>query len=161
MEDQDEKKNTSSPKVKNDVTFDTLKQQLTVVKQQLTLLSQSVGVLEKNINKQTKQYVKDIGKNKNKGNRKPSGFAKPTPVTDELCVFMKKPTGTEIARTDVTQYLIKYIKENKLEDKKNKINITPDSSLQKLLGIDADHVVTYFNLQGLMNKHFVNYKVES
>ena len=36
------------------------------------------------------------GKNKNKGNRKPSGFAKPSKVTNELCEFMNKKEGTEI-----------------------------------------------------------------
>lgn len=156
--DPEVKKECSSPKDKNNITFETLKSQLSLVKQQLSTVSQTISILEKNILKQNKQFIKDIGKNKNKGNRKPSGFAKPSPVTDELCLFMKKEKGTEIARTEVTQYLIKYIKEHKLEEKDNKKKITPDISLQKLLGVEPTYEVTYFNLQRLMNKHFVTLK---
>ena len=38
--------------------------------------------------KEMKVMKKNVEKSKNKGNKKPSGFAKPTKVTDELCVFM-------------------------------------------------------------------------
>ena len=94
-------------------------------------------------------------KNKNKGIRKPSGFAKPSKVTKELCNFMNQNEGTEIARTDVTKALIKYIKENKLENEKNSKIIKPDDKLKYLLEINDDQELTYFNIQKYMNKHFV------
>jgi len=100
---------------------------------------------------------KDINKNKNKGNRKPSGFAKPTKVTKELCEFMNKSEGTEIARTEVTRALINYIKSNKLENENNNKIITPDQKLKFLLGIEDGQELTYFNMQKYMNKHFVTH----
>ena len=92
---------------------------------------------------------------KNKGNRNPSGFAKPSAVSDELCEFMKREKGARIARTEVTQYIIKYIKEQQLQDSDNKRKIVPNSSLKELLGVNENYEVTFFNLQRLMNKHFI------
>ena len=60
-------------------------------------------------------------KSKNKGNKKPSGFANPTKVTKELCEFMNKQEGTQIARTEVTRALISYIKANNLQNKEEPI----------------------------------------
>ena len=94
-------------------------------------------------------------KNKNKEKRKPSGFAKPTKVTKELCEFMNKQEGTEIARTEVTKALVNYIKENKLEQKENSKIINPDKKLKFLLGIEDNQELTYFNIQKFMNKHFI------
>ena len=102
-----------------------------------------------------KCLAKEAAKNRNKGNRKPSGFAKPAKVSDELCSFMGKDSGTEIARTEVTQYLIQYIKDHNLQFEENKKVIVPDDTLKNLLGVSEDEQVTYFNLQRLMNKHFI------
>ena len=99
--------------------------------------------------------LEKAAKNRNKGNRRPSGFAKPSQVSPELCSFMKKEVGTEIARTEVTQYLIQYIKDNSLQFAGNKKIIVPDNTLKKLLNVKDGEEVTYFNLQRLMNRHFV------
>ena len=120
-------------------------------------IQQQMKMLEKNVKKQMKGLKKDINKNKNKGNRKPSGFAKPTKVTKELCEFMNKSEGTEIARTEVTRALINYIKSNKLENENNNKIITPDQTLKFLLGIEDGQELTYFNMQKYMNKHFVTH----
>ena len=82
-------------------------------------------------------------------------------LTDELCKFMGKDTGSEIARTEVTQYLIQYIKDNKLQQEGNAKFIKPDKILKSLLGVKDKQEVTYFNLQGLMNKHFVKQGVSA
>ena len=128
---------------------------MTLVKTQISNLQQNLKQLEKNIKKQMKGLKKEVTKKKNKGNRKPSGFAKPCKVTKELFNFMNKNEGTEIARTEVTKSLIAYIKENKLENKTNSKIITPDKKLKFLLGIDEGQELTYFNIQKYMNKHFV------
>ena len=90
--------------------------------------------------------------------RAPSGFAKPTKVSKELCTFMDKPDGTEIARTEVTKTLINYIKTHNLleEGETSKKKIVPDEKLKLLLGLNIDENVdlTYFNIQKYMNKHF-------
>ena len=98
---------------------------------------------------------------KHKGNRKPSGFAKPTKVTKELCEFMNKEEGTEIARTEVTKSLIDYIKLNELQNKENTKLILPDDKLKFLLGLNDTDELTFFNLQKYMNKHFITTQKKS
>jgi upstream activation factor subunit UAF30 len=135
--------------------FEEIVSGLGIVKNQIVNLQHSLKQLEKNVKKQMKGLKKEVNKNKNKGNRKPSGFAKPSKVTKELCEFMNKSEGTEIARTEVTKALVSYIKENKLENESNSKIIKPDNKLKFLLGIEEGEELTYFNIQKYMNKHFV------
>ena len=116
--------------------------------------------MERNAKKEYKTLKKEVDKNKNKGNKNPSGFAKPTKVTDDLCKFMNREEGSEIARTDVTKALIHYIESNNLQNSENKKIIMPDEKLKTLLGLDEKKEVTltYFNLQKYMNKHFFTNK---
>ena len=118
---------------------------------QITQIQNQVRTLEKNVKKQSKIHKKE---GKSRIIRKPSGFAKPSKISDELITFMNKTKGTELARTEVTQYIINYIKENNLQNMENRKNINPDKKLSKLLDC-GDNEVTYFNLQKYMNKHFV------
>jgi chromatin remodeling complex protein RSC6 len=135
--------------------FSVLLNALSSFKSQISMLSSQVKALEKNVKKQMKQLEREAAKNKSKGNRKASGFAVPTQISKDLCKFMGKPEGSEMARTEVTKYIIQYIKNNKLPDKKNKKIIKPDSALKSLLDLKPEDEVTYFNLQKYMNKHFV------
>lgn len=133
---------------------------LNCVKSQISILQQSLKLLEKNVKKNMKGFKKQVDKTKVKGNRKPSGFAKPSKVTKELCDFMNKSEGTEIARTEVTKSLIDYIKQNKLENQSNSRVINPDEKLKILLGIEDGQEVTYFSIQKYMTKHFIKNAVE-
>ena len=128
---------------------------------QVNTLQQQIRHLEKNIKKEMKGLKKVAEKSKNKGNKKPSGFANPTKVTKELCEFMNKQEGTQIARTEVTRALISYIKANNLQNKANKKIILPDEKLKFLLGINQEQELTYFNLQKYMNKHFISEPVST
>ena len=128
---------------------------LSSFKSQISMLASQVKTLEKNVKKQIKQLEREAKKNRNKGNRKASGFAVPTPISTDLCKFMGKPEGFKMARTEVTKYIIQYIKDKNLPDKKNKKIINPDTALKSLLDIKDEDEVTYFNLQKFMNKHFV------
>jgi upstream activation factor subunit UAF30 len=154
------KKQITNVVINNDdnigLQFNDIVNSLSQFKQSITLLQGQIRTLEKTIKKEVKTLQKEVIKSKNKGNRKPSGFAKPSKVTDELCNFMGKELGSEVARTEVTQYLIKYIKEKNLQYKDNKKIIIPDNELKTLLNVDNDQEVTYFNLQKLMNRHFIN-----
>jgi chromatin remodeling complex protein RSC6 len=135
--------------------FENLVSQLSIMKNQITSLQQNIKQLEKSVKKQMKGLKKEATKTKAKGNRAPSGFAKPSKVTKELCEFMNKSEGTEIARTEVTRALVAYIKENKLENQNNLKIISPDEKLKVLLGIEDGQELNYFNIQKYMNKHFV------
>jgi upstream activation factor subunit UAF30 len=141
--------------------FDQLVSQLTNMKSQITGIQQNIKQLEKSVKKNMKGLKKEVVKTKNKGNRQPSGFAKPSKVTKELCEFMNKAEGTEIARTEVTRALVSYIKENKLENTTNSKIISPDDKLKVLLGLDDSQELTYFNIQKYMNKHFVKNSIEA
>ena len=65
--------------------------------------------------------------------------------------------SSKIARTEVTKFVIQYIKDKQLQYKENKKIIVPDDNLSKLLGVENDNetVITYFNIQRYMNKHFI------
>jgi chromatin remodeling complex protein RSC6 len=146
--------------------FSIINDSLTLFKMQINTLQQQVKTVEKNVKTELKNLKKDKKKEKPKTKRAPSGFAKPTKVTNELCIFMDKPEGSEIARTEVTKALVSYIKMNKLfeqgEDTKKKI--VPDEKLKKLLGIDFTELkndLTYFNIQKYMNKHFYSNKMSN
>lgn len=86
--------------------------------------------------------------------RKPSGFHKPGPVSDELCEFLGIDKGTEIARTEVTKMLTKYIKANDLQNPKDRRQIVCNDALKKLLRTNGEQDVTFFNLQHLMKHHY-------
>ena len=137
------------------IQFEQLITQLNLMKTQISGIQHNIKHLEKNVKKQMKGLKKEVIKTKNKGNRQPSGFAKTSKVTKELCEFMNKAEGSEIARTEVTRALVSYIKENKLENKTNSKIISPDDKLKDLLGLDDSQELTYFNIQKYMNKHFV------
>lgn len=143
--------------------FDKIMEGLIAFRTQTQILQQQIKTLEKNIKKEYRVLKKEAEKNRNKGNKNPSGFAKPTKVTPELCEFMNCEKGCDIARTDVTKALIHYIQENKLHQIENKKIIQPDEKLKTLLGIDDNNPVplTYFNIQQYMNKHFIGSKKQT
>ena len=111
--------------------------------------------LEKKMNREIKAANKANQKRKRKlGNRQPSGFVKPTPISSELATFLGKQAGTEMARTEVTREINSYIREHNLQDKTNGRKINPDQKLTKLLRIPKGDELTYFNLQRYMSPHF-------
>ena len=111
--------------------------------------------LEKKWSRELKTAQKSQAKRKRKsGNRQPSGFVKPTKISDELAKFLEKPVGTEMARTDVTREINKYIRSHNLQDKENGRKINPDAKLQSLLKLKKTDELTYFNLQRYMSPHF-------
>ena len=128
---------------------------LSSFRSQITLLQNQVRAVEKSVGKEMRVLQKEAKKNRNKGNRKPSGFAVPTKISDDLCEFMGKPKGTRMARTEVTKYIIEYIRQHQLQVADNHKYISPDGALTSLLKVPPNEQVTYFNLQRFMNRHFV------
>jgi chromatin remodeling complex protein RSC6 len=121
----------------------------------VALVKAELRTVEKHVTKELKVLDKfNAKKNKNKGNRAPSGFVKPTKITNELADFLGKDHGTLMARTDVTKQMTAYIRANSLQDKKNGRIILPDTKLRKLLKLTDADSLTYFNLQKYMSPHF-------
>ena len=116
---------------------------------QFSQLKTELKGLERKTVKELKVVQKLQKKRQKKGTRAPSGFVKPSPISDELATFLGKDKGCEMARTDVTREINKYIRANSLQDKENGRKINPDKALCQLLKIDtnSDVVLTYFNLQ--------------
>jgi chromatin remodeling complex protein RSC6 len=111
--------------------------------------------LERQVSRELKAAAKITAKRKRKtGNRAPSGFVKPTLISNELASFLNKPVGTEMARTEVTREINSYIREHKLQDKDNGRKIIADKKLTGLLKLKKGDELTYFNLQKYMSPHF-------
>ena len=126
-----------------------------VVSSQIATLKNEFRTLEKKCLRELKAAKKASSKKARKsGNRAPSGFVKPTLVTDELATFLGRPSGSEMARTEVTREINKYIRAHGLQDKQNGRKINPDDKLATLLKIGKSDELTYFNLQKYMSPHF-------
>jgi upstream activation factor subunit UAF30 len=136
-------------------SFGELLGQLQALRSQLTSVTGQVRALQKRADRELKNAHKASKKRQRRtGNRAPSGFVKPTKISSELANFLGKPNGTEMARTEVTREINKYIRANKLQDKDNGRIILADTKLRKLLKLKKDDELTYFNLQRYMSPHF-------
>lgn len=125
------------------------------VSAQMSALRTEFRSIERQVSRDLKAAAKASQKRKRKtGNRAPSGFVKPTLISNELASFLGKPEGTEMARTEVTREINTYIREHKLQDKDNGRKIIPDKKLTSLLKIKKGEELTYFNLQKYMSPHF-------
>ena len=136
--------------------FQNMIETINTFKSSMSALQTQIKFLEKGVRKELLQVHKTIKKRKT-GNKKPSGFATPSPISKELCKFMGIESNSEVARTVVTRHIIQYIRDNNLQYPENKRIIIPDKKLSMLLGLENDTqtVVTYFNIQRFMNKHFI------
>jgi len=141
-----------APLAEQSVEFLAKLQQLSVM---ISTLKSEYRALEKKWSREVKSAQKVSSKRKRKaGNRAPSGFVKPTKISDELASFLGKEKGTEMARTEVTRDINKYIRTNNLQDKENGRKINPDTKLAALLKLKKTDELTYFNLQRYMSPHF-------
>ena len=118
-----------------------------------TLKAQAARIISKRIPGQRKT-----------GTNTSSGFLKPVPISKEMSKF----TGWDIkdpkSRVDVTKFLCNYIRQNKLQNEKDKRQILPDTKLCKLLNFDpktSSQPLTYFHLQSLLKAHFPKQEVAS
>ena len=118
-------------------------------------LRSEIRALERHAIKEIRTAQKASAKKRRKvGNRAPSGFVKPTPISKELAEFLGKTDGSEMARTEVTREINAYIRNNSLQDKENGRRINPDTKLRSLLKLKKGEELTYFNLQRYMSPHF-------
>ena len=111
-----------------------------------TLKAQAARIISKRVPGQRKT-----------GTNTSSGFLKPVPISKEMSKF----TGWDIkepkSRVDVTKFLCNYIRQNNLQNEKDKRQIIPDTKLCKLLNYDpktSSQPLTYFHLQSLLKSHF-------
>ena len=78
-----------------------------LVKQNKALLARAKRNKKQSLKELNFVYNKAIKEKKPRKNRKPSGFAKATPISDELCNFLNVPKGSKVSRTTVTKKVTK------------------------------------------------------
>jgi chromatin remodeling complex protein RSC6 len=119
-------------------------------------LKQDFKALEKRYSRELKAAQKNNEKRRKPSSkpRQPSGFVKPTKISNDLAVFLEKEVGSEMARTEVTREINKYIRTHNLQDPTNGRKINPDAKLRTLLEVPQTEDLTYFNLQKYLSKHF-------
>jgi chromatin remodeling complex protein RSC6 len=128
-------------------------QQVTTI---LSSMKADYKLLEKSVSKELKAASKSKkGKKASSGNRQPSGFVKPSVITEELIKFLGKEPGTMMSRVEVSKGINEYITTNSLKDKTSGRQINADAKLAALLKLGKEDVLTYFNLQRFLNIHFV------
>lgn len=119
-------------------------------------INNNLKFIQKFMLKNNKVAAKKSTKNQ-KDKKPPSGFAKPTKISDELAEFLNLEKGSLLARTDVTRLINQYIVKNNLQDPKDRRHIIPDDSLRNIMQLEKDSTenVTYFNLQRFIKHHFM------
>lgn len=151
---------STTPEISLESRFESILTRLAEFKTFQATLHADVKVLRREVTRQMREANKRrkrrpaTADDATRAPRAPSGFAKPTLISDELCSFLGKPVGTEMARTEVTKSITAYIKEHSLQHAENKRRIMPDTALASLLNVDDSVELTYFNLQKYMKVHF-------
>ena len=139
--------------------LDTLLTHVATLVNQLKDVHVEVKTLQKNYSKVLKDHNKIILKKK-KVDRKPSGFAKPSRISEEMATFLSLNPLEEIPRNQVTKLINQYIIKNDLRNSEDKRQIQPNDELSKLLNLTGDENLSYFNLQKYMKHHFIKNSVE-
>lgn len=144
------------------VEMKTVQDQLAAIRDATSLAMSALKRLEKRASREIKDAVKNRRKARREatenGDRKPSVFKTPIPVSSELATFLGQPVGTLMTRSSVTKAISVYVKEHKLNDKHA---IKADSALQTLLGVKPTDELTIFNLQRYLNPHYPKTVVKS
>ena len=137
-------------------SFMELMKKLQLLSTTFVSLKQDFKALEKRYSRELKAAQKSSEKKRKPSGkpRQPSGFVKPTKISDDLAVFLEKDSGSEMARTEVTREINKYIRTHNLQDPSNGRKIHPDIKLRTLLEVPTTEELTYFNLQKYLSKHF-------
>jgi chromatin remodeling complex protein RSC6 len=156
---------TAAPVDASEATVSSVQDDVKAMLTQATTVRETVGALVaelKRLEKRVARLQKDADKRKRRVKkpvegeevkpRKPSIFELPTPLSNELCSFLGRPSGSKESRSNVTKAITTYVKEKNLKDKHT---IKPDSKLKALLGVADADVLTYFNLQRYLNRHYL------
>tara|TARA_Y100000817_G_scaffold308074_1_gene295292 strand:+ start:5896 stop:6573 length:678 start_codon:yes stop_codon:yes gene_type:complete len=124
------------------------------------MLKNRMQKLEKRVHKEHKVLLKKANGKRARKPRDPnapkSGFAKEGPVSDEMRKFLGMKKDELISRTDVTKKIHEYCKAKDLQNPADKRHIKADAPLRKLLKMNKDDGLTFFNLQKYMKVHFPN-----
>ena len=141
-----------------DSLFSKIVSQVQELQNALKTIQSNLKVLQKEAAKERRENAKLVDKCSKKTTKRKvaSGFAKSTPISNDLASFLGMAPDTQIARTEVTSLIIAYIKNNNLQNPERKKEIIPDAKLKAILQPADGQVVTFFNLQTFLKKHFIS-----
>jgi len=121
---------------------------------------QSIRSKLRTVSKDTQRLLNKKGKRstEKKGNRT-STLSKEVPVSDKMIEFAKWEKDSKHSRIEVTRFVYAYIKENDLQNPKDRRKIVLDDTLLELLEMEKDSdeakTLTYFNIQKYLKCVFV------
>lgn len=122
------------------------------------------NVTNKDLLKRVKQFKSDIVKilklrnltEKKERDISNSGFMKPVGVSDRMRAFLELKPDELTRRLDITKRLCEYIKENDLQDPRDRRNIVPDKVLRDLLNMGENEPhLTYYSIQQKLKDHII------
>jgi chromatin remodeling complex protein RSC6 len=128
-------------------------------------LKREIATLERNnVRLQTKKHKRKVSLDEN-GEKKKTGFSRPSMISYELADFMGVPHGQMVPRADVTKFISKYINDNELKNPEQKryirFNVNDAGRVfQKILSpvVDADgvtqDVIEFIHIQRHIGHHF-------
>lgn len=98
----------------------------------------------------------ELKKNKQK-TKLQTGFIKPRPISNKMCLFLDLEPGSSLGRNEVTTRIHNYIVTNNLRDDSDRRIILPNAELRVILDYKSDNIIplSYFNLQSYLKKHFI------
>ena len=158
---------TSTPKEILNTLINESKEMVTSTKKMILLLKNLCKTYDKSLKMLHKTTRKNKKRDVHSKPRLPSGFAKPTPISNVLCEFYGVPSGSLVSRTDITKSITQHIKNQNLQVVDNRRRFIPDNKLQTILspldtvrkdkkGItDSEKGYTYFNLQRYISDQFI------
>lgn len=136
--------------------FNGLVEKVSKMRESLAGIFSEMKKLEKRIPRELKKASK--GRRNRKAEvdpskpKKESVFTKPSQISDDLCVFLNKPKGTLMSRSEVTTAVCAYAKQKGLMEKQV---IKADASLRKLLKITEKDELKILNLQRFLKPHYI------
>jgi len=163
MNNTDENVDTPTNDFVGEERFDTI---LSAVETQLKVfkeIQKSVKELKKDYTKEKKAFIKNSKKKKvvdPDAAVKQNGFSKPLNISTDLKNFLEIPMDSMMSRTQVTKAIANFIRDNDLlnVDNRREINIWKESThgdlLRNLLQPSSGDVITWFNLQKYLAKHY-------
>lgn len=124
----------------------------------LRTITKRLKILKNHSSKIIKQKKNNVKKTTNNN----SGFLKPVKISKEMAKFTGWNVDEPKSRVDVTKFLCQYIRDNELQNPKDRRQIIADTKLSKLLKYDPkkeNEPLTYYKVQTCLKPHFLKSEV--
>ncbi len=123
----------------------------------LQKLSKRVAREVKEAGRRRRRQRKSEGTEGSETAKRPTIFKTPVTLKNELCSFLGKTVGTQMAPADVTKAFSAYVEAHGLKnaEKGQGHTIHPDAAMRKLFGLREGETVSYRNVQAHLYKLYV------